>query len=627
MPSSADLHNENARAVLVAFFSAITSNKQVLSDELQALQKEVGTYYNLRVDYGTLYVQLITSLRNAYTNAKADEKQAAATLIYHLYHNDNRVLERTYNQVMDEHIHTSSPTSPALEEVYRHYVSQKSRGKYAAMSPYEAGGNMERLSSTLSSNFDPMSRGLPTIRHYGYKTAGSPIEYRFPTQAQRVKGIASVDPLFEGFLDAKPKDKHVYFNFLRRDERKFSGLKKRLAEYFGKECKKENEMTHALESFKRDNLTVITLPADDALMNKKAYLETHRYLTKQATTQMFVDVMMSADGEQVDEVAYKDFNMSPTTRFKLGFLSEIGKGRVKALLAKSFKAVGLDADDGKLISEAQRQAVWFDFVNFQLPQAVMSTLNPAGFNFSCKDAIDRGGVASAWYNLRQSFETTQPMSREEFEQALHAAPLSTKGRGMNEHVTRLWNMVNEYVDNNVEALKDPGKSWLILWRDMHCPKPRAADVLETRLASARVRLQADPDMQQVIEPLLKAIEAEKGTLDEKWMGTLLEVVGRTMSLVEHKVNNKLKDPAIQAELKVYAHLIKKVSSHAELGLFATFMLWIQGKLIATIEARSQVVEKFKQNLNHFFPEKATPSNIHRTAKEQVALMQRSVIKV
>ncbi len=594
MPSSAELHNENTHALLSAFFNAIPD---VLVEKLKALREKGLADYSPKVDYGTLYVQLITTLRSAYTQAKEADKLSIANLIYHLYHNDNEILTRTYKQVMHEHVHTSSPTHPELEEVYRHHVSQKSTEKYAAMSPLTAGGNMERFKSTLSSEFDPMSRGLPTIRRYRY-SPNNLTEYRFPTQAQRVNGETKIDPLFEGFLSATPS--HVYFNFLRRDERKFSGFK-RLTEYMVKESKKENEMTQALEALAQSNtnLTVITLPADDALMDKKAYLKTEPTLNKEATMYQLTDVVM---GNNKDGFEYKDFYISDAVREQL---FPLGARDVQALLEESFKAVGIESVPQ--ISEAQRQAVWFDFVNYQLPHKVISTLQPAGYNFSCKDAIDRGGVASAWYNLRQSFKTDSPMSREEFEQALHAAPLSTKGRGMNEHVNRLWNMVNEYVNKNPKELQDHNKSWLILWRDMHCPKKRAADVLEARLVSARDRLASCPEMWALIEPLLAAIEAEKGTVNDKWMGTLLEVVGRTMSLIEHKINNKLGAPETQNERQVYASLIKKVQSNAELGLLAKFMLWFQDKLTPTKDARKLVVETFKGNLKFFSEEVETPT--------------------
>src|SRR5690606_4438159 len=121
-----------------------------------------------------------------------------------------------------------------------------------------------------------------------------------------------------------------------------------------------------------------------------------------------------------------------------------------------------DSDPDFQISPAQRQAVWFHFNKFELPNYIIQTLQPESINFSCKDAIDRGGVSSAYYNLVKSFETDHPLSREEFDQALHAAPAMVKGRGMNHHLKMIWNTVDAYVNANYQAIyEDPQKAWLI----------------------------------------------------------------------------------------------------------------------------------------------------------------------
>src|SRR4029078_3445836 len=101
------------------------------------------------------------------------------------------------------------------------------------------------------------------------------------------------------------------------------------------------------------------------------------------------------------------------------------------------------------------------------------TIKPKSFNFSCKDAIDRGALSSTYYNLIKSFTLNDPISKDEFELSLDAAAANVKGRGMNFHRKIIWNTINEYVNANyIELMKDNRKSWLIYWRDMNCPHSR-----------------------------------------------------------------------------------------------------------------------------------------------------------
>ncbi|OAJ33019.1 hypothetical protein [Piscirickettsia salmonis] len=89
---------------------------------------------------------------------------------------------------------------------------------------------------------------------------------------------------------------------------------------------------------------------------------------------------------------------------------------------------------------------------------------------TCKDGIDRAGIASAYYNLMQSMKGQMCLSQEEFERALHAAPALVKGRGMNHHIETLWNAVDCYLN----SMKERGEGhqvplWLTQWRDKNRP--------------------------------------------------------------------------------------------------------------------------------------------------------------
>src|SRR3990167_7800059 len=74
----------------------------------------------------------------------------------------------------------------------------------------------------------------------------------------------------------------------------------------------------------------------------------------------------------------------------------------------------------------------------------------------------------------------QPISREEFDCALQAPAAMVKGRGMNDHLNRVWNAVDAYVEGNQDKLT-ADQQWLIDWRDANYPDARVAEALKSWL--------------------------------------------------------------------------------------------------------------------------------------------------
>ena len=206
------------------------------------------------------------------------------------------------------------------------------------------------------------------------------------------------------------------------------------------------------------------------------------------------------------------------------------------------------------LSPAQRQAVWFHFIKFELPRYIITTLEPDTYNFACKDAIDRGGISSAYYNLLSSFSTTQAMSRDEFEQALHAAPFMVKGRGMNDHIDIIWNAVDQYITAQKTLLQGMNKHWLIDWRDANCPAVRAGELLERRLSDCMVVLESRSDS-QVAQHALDVLQAVK-QCDRSYArnhALFLDIVVSTYAFCQ--------DPKLlldDKKLMHYDHLIEKM---------------------------------------------------------------------
>lgn len=409
--------------------------------------------------------------------ALTPEDKDLQAIAYAVYHNDNRNLGKVYEAIEDV-VFSQRPAGGLLEERINRALKNT-----LPRSPYAMGSKKERFKALMSDNYKPQhTTSLATLRHYAWQPDNM-TEYRMPTQAQRHAGKVRVSPMFQAFLKSEEMRSpdstqvtHVYFNFLRRDARKKT-LQERL---FG-EKQKECAMTAALEGLEthNKNLAVITLPADEGLMQKNDYQNTQRCLTYEEMETQFLGILSEDESSCLN---IRDFHVSGFIRDKLFGSSDKNeqKSEISDLITQAFFDMGVKKN--RSYSPATRQAVWFHVVNYLIPKLAIQTLQPKGYNFSCKDAIDRGGVASAWYNLMASFKTGNPMSYEEFSEALYAAPAMVKGRGMNHHHHRLWNAVNSYVTAHHENLrKDATKAWLIHWRNRHCPKARFKEVFKQTL--------------------------------------------------------------------------------------------------------------------------------------------------
>lgn len=275
----------------------------------------------------------------------------------------------------------------------------------------------------------------------------------------------------------------------------------------------------------------------------------------------------------------KDFHISQRVREKI-FRNEYGKYTPEAeakiindLLDKSFQALGYSNET--VLSDAQRQAVWFHFIKFELTNHIIESLKPKSINFTCKDAIDRGGVASAYFNLMKSFEETTeeeanagiekiPMNREEFEQALHAAPTMVKGRGMNHHIDIIWNVVDAYVNKHYDQLMhNKDQAWLIEWRDYNCPHERVGALLNKRTSECMKELvnhkhkllqelqTKQQELESELQKLLKEPQIEPTEEALETTPTLEELQDKTRTL-QARLQERQEEPELR-ELQTKLH--------------------------------------------------------------------------
>ncbi|MDI1352842.1 MAG: hypothetical protein PSV35_08800, partial [bacterium] len=373
-----------------------------------------------------------------------------------------------------------------------------------------------------------LGTNLPSLKNASYKT--TIIEYRMCTQAQRHQGEVRISPLFIHWLLIQAKRvsadrpiSHIYYNNLGLDRFGYdiSGMK-------------EKELSLALHQLEKNPLlkiAVITLPASKSLMNEYHYQLTDK---NRSYFSVFNELLRVAEKEYHPS-GVADFKISPKVRSLL-FGSKTNQTKIiTSLLQKSFAIMAIKP--GELLSLAQKQAVWLHFTKFELTNYIQKTIKPDSFNFSCKDAIDRGALSSVYYHLHNSFSTNQPINRDEFEKGLDIAAANVKGRGMNFHRKIIWNVINTWVNAQYEQLiKDSRTCWLIDWRDINCPSSQINKLLLLRSQQFRQHLDLLPIEHTLIKEkgykLCSIIQTQQGKCQNN-KHILLEIISRSSKLLTY----------------------------------------------------------------------------------------------
>lgn len=409
--------------------------------------------------------------QNQIENCKKEKQQAKTNyksiiqMLHLILANPNKALERSY-QMVKKVIEATSQTSNHIESTITARLNEKTGGPKNDITPQMAGSLMQRISCALSSEYKPTTTtSTPSVREYQHqKTGWSPKEYRFGTQGQYHQGVAEVSPLFKAWLMQQKGKRspiaHIYFNSLPyTSERNHAE-------------RRERNLTLALHELPDENLAVITLPSDMDLLKVSGLTQHH---TEDSNDYETVKNKMLQIAIGIDNKPIEDFYINDRVKKLLygegvPYNKENEKKIADALLVKSFKVMGIDTS--KKISLPRQQAVFFHFIKYEFTNFIIETLHPASFNMACKDAIDRGGVSSAYYNLMKSMEKGVSMSQDEFVCGLHGAPTLVKGRGMNFHSKIIWNAIDSFVNAYDAAVKHSGQlpyadfpDWLRIWRD------------------------------------------------------------------------------------------------------------------------------------------------------------------
>lgn len=589
--SSDALHNENCyhylRYLLEAFPKFLCtaannpgSNSPNLNmfEYLNALiANGLFSIFSPTYAYGNLYHSLIPFLQDHIEvlndRENPEENEELHEFIYRIFANDNGSLIRTHEAISDV---IAAPSNRPLEKRVTEHMADDG-ALVNERHPIIAGSAPELLRAAVSSDYRPMRDNIPSILPFMTPF----VQLRFSTMAEKVDAFR-INPLFARWLKVLEARgwRHLYINHLAWDRPGFDP-----------EGEREVAMSGTLHQNMHPNCPMITLPADKGLMGSGAYTHTHRNRNKNKIFDDFLKIAKNSHKNSPDNEV-RDFHIPEDLSNAFFTEAREKEESLRKLLKKSFKECGLIGEDIIRISPAEVQAVWVYFINFALTDFIIEKLmqqspgTQLSINISCKDAIDRGGLASAVFNLMYSLKRTHtPLTREQFEMLVDAPAAMVKGRGMNHHRNRLWNMMDVWVNANFMHLSEtPNLQWIIAWRDDNCPIARVEDVFARRIDMAQQQINSLAES-VVGKEALRNVLTHVATLHDKGISDrrlLLRVISASFALV-HGADEKTHAN--------YEKLIQRISIDSRLGAAARLLSGAMKVLLGVVSFSKQRIEK------------------------------------
>jgi hypothetical protein len=419
---------------------------------------EIPNGFKLTVAYWDLYHKVHCIIMQ-------NSLQLPKSFIKALFVNDNQSLSNTW-KIVD---HIQQKTILKLSDIPQRLSGQNGITKRNQMTPDYAGSKSGRFCSMLWAFHPSNTTSIATIRSYDYRVKSPvlPKELRFGTQGVYEQSLgkgATVNQLFQLWLknqadelstQQEKKISHIYFNSLA-----YHRLK-------GYEAEWETQISQALHALELSikNVAVITFPADQGLLNASLLCDPQEtiFYQKEYLRELIIAVATNNDlclskNNSLREFFIKDCYISDAVKQLLygvaqntlscSMLQVIAlddydkqqeKIKVEEFIDKTFQRLHMqDTDD---LTMPQMMAAYFHFFKYEYSNFILEKINPLTFNMSCKDAIDRGGVHSAYYNIVKAKEYDLSLSTNEIITAIHSAPILVKARLMNHHLSLLMNVL------------------------------------------------------------------------------------------------------------------------------------------------------------------------------------------
>lgn len=455
---------------------------------LKDIEIEIIGIFNLIDKFNNFLPKASQEDKARYTNQLEEIKSRLTNntnAINAIYINPNFVLQRTMamiEPVTDIYHRSNAENTQSI--ITKMMGEPKNRPSNEASSVYEGSvrGRMGAFTQSKLGSYNPqMGTNVPSLRKYRYNVGEEhPIELRCGTQGQYAARVPRVNPLFHAWLYTRANSLlnhfHVYINNLRLHR------KNTLTETFTDMEIPLSEELQKLESM-YPNIAVVTLPADSGFMHKEMYMNHEKKYAYNDVFNIMHDIAVGRSNNKQtdfyisDKIKKRIYGVVIENEIEI-YNKETESKMIAGLLENSFFKLGFTADS--ILSDAQLQAVYFHFIKYEVTNFILIMLHPDTFNISCKDGIDRGGVSSLYYNLikstelklrnfNENSEPEAPFSKEEFFYGLYSAPALVKARALNDHILRLWNVIDAYIDANNDYCKSK-MPWLIEWRDNNCPE-------------------------------------------------------------------------------------------------------------------------------------------------------------
>lgn len=341
------------------------------------------------------------------------------------------------------------------------------------------------VSSMLGYKYHPLKRNnIPYVAFNEQQLEQNAKCLRIGAQTQK---SGTINPVFERYLLAnarrnpqqsssvklgQKKDfEYVYINLMKRDQEsqdsKKSGLSKRIDKFVRYSEGKRANVLETLNEKEDLNTAVITLPADNEFLlgTFKMSKGSASNLDKRCSlSDLFVQIKNSIQHNR------NDFYFSAKVK-EILFGDTCNNGVIKELFESAATDIVKGFDKNKLnkifIGDEERSALLFHFVKSKLTSYVLETLNPKAYNFTCKDAIDRGAIHTLWYHFNLFYEKGTPMSEKAFLKYLDAPALIVKYRPLNHNRNLIWNALKHRIESDVKFRQS--HPWAVAWLNNNVP--------------------------------------------------------------------------------------------------------------------------------------------------------------
>ncbi len=409
-------------------------------------------------------------------------KSGLDTLYLQVFENDNKMHDTIYSEIISK----TNNYEAVLNSVANHTTNPGK--KYNIRHPDNPLNAF--FSAMLGVRYNPLKKNnVPYIAFNNQQSGSDRTCLRFGAQTQ---GTGTVNPTFERYLLANSRRsdtrksavnnndfQYVYINLLKREQSAqdvaTTGMAKRVDKFVRFSEGKRASALEGLNEQKDLKAAVITLPADGDFFLGKFNMEKGDVIVEDAENinNLFVKVVTSIRDNR------NDFYMSDAVKTKLfgnNFKSDIQNNQklITSFQDATQSILGDNFDSRDNITQAQRSAILFQFVKFNLTQLILDKLDPPVYNISCKDAIDRGGIHTLYYHMNVLHEKSTPMSKADFLKNLDAPALIVKYRPLNHNRNLIWNALNQRMKN--DRVFNKNHEWVNDWLKNNTPSAVAAKV-------------------------------------------------------------------------------------------------------------------------------------------------------